>query len=74
MNDAFAGYHPLVNFVWFAAVLTYTMLFMHPVMLAVALVWRRGVQPVPDGTAGSPGAGSGYSAADAADGGAQPSV
>lgn len=38
MNDAFAGYHPLVNFVWFAAVLTYTMLFMHPVMLAVALV------------------------------------
>lgn len=37
MRDAFSGYHPLVNCIWFAAVLAYTMLFMHPVMLAVAL-------------------------------------
>lgn len=38
MRDVFAGYHPLVNFLWFAAVLTFTMIFTHPVMLTVALV------------------------------------
>ena len=38
MKDAFAGYHPIVNFLFFVSVLTFSMVFTHPVCLAVSLV------------------------------------
>ena len=36
-RDAFSGYHPIVNFVYFAAVIAFGMLFMHPVFQGIAL-------------------------------------
>jgi energy-coupling factor transport system permease protein len=36
--DAFGGYHPLVNFIYFALVIGFSMFFMHPVCLAVSLI------------------------------------
>ena len=36
--DAFTGYHPLVNFLYFALVIGFSMFFMHPACLAVSLV------------------------------------
>lgn len=52
-RDAFSGYHPLVNFLFFALVLGGTMVFMHPVSLCISLAgalgysiylkgWKRG--------------------------------
>lgn len=38
MGNAFAGYHPAVNFIYFVLVLLCTMFFMHPVCLAISLV------------------------------------
>jgi energy-coupling factor transport system permease protein len=38
MQDTFYGYHPLVNMLYFAAVLLFAMFFTHPVCLAVSLV------------------------------------
>ncbi|SFF10737.1 energy-coupling factor transport system permease protein [Paenibacillus catalpae] len=39
MNQSgFAGYHPFINFVYFAAVLLFSMFFMHPFMQVIALV------------------------------------
>ena len=38
MGDAFSRYHPLVNFLFFALVLAYSMVLMHPVCLAVSLL------------------------------------
>ena len=38
MSDAFSRYHPLVNFMYFALVLSFSMVFMHPVCLAVSLL------------------------------------
>ena len=37
-RDAFSGYHPAVNFLYFAMVLVFSMFFMHPVCLAISLV------------------------------------
>ena len=37
MKDAFSGCHPAVNFTYFAFVLLFGMLFLHPVFLAVSL-------------------------------------
>lgn len=37
-KDTFSSYHPIINFLYFALVLTFTMSFMHPVCLGVALV------------------------------------
>lgn len=37
-NDAFSAYHPWVNFLYFLAVLLYTMFFMHPVCLVISFV------------------------------------
>ena len=37
-RDTFSGYHPIVNFVYFALVLVFSMLFMHPVSLCISLV------------------------------------
>ena len=56
-KDAFSGYHPLVNFLFFALVLGGTMVFMHPVSLCISLAgalgysiylkgWKRGSLPV----------------------------
>lgn len=38
MKDAFSTYHPLVNFLYFAFVFAFSMVFMHPVCLAVSLI------------------------------------
>ena len=38
MKDTFAGYHPIVNFSFFVSVLAFSMIFTHPVCLAVSLV------------------------------------
>lgn len=37
-RDAFSGYHPFVNFLYFGLVIGFSMFFMHPVCLAVSLV------------------------------------
>ncbi|RXZ83011.1 energy-coupling factor transporter transmembrane protein EcfT [Paenibacillaceae bacterium] len=37
MRDSFSTFHPLVNFLYFVTVLTFSMLFMHPVFQAIAL-------------------------------------
>jgi len=37
-RDTFSGYHPVVNFLYFALVLLFSMTFMHPVCLALSLV------------------------------------
>lgn len=36
--DAFSGYHPIVNFTYFAFVLVFSMVFTHPVMLGISLL------------------------------------
>lgn len=36
MKDAFSGYHPTVNFCYFALVIGFSMFFMHPVCLALS--------------------------------------
>ncbi len=36
-RDAFSGYHPIINFIYFGMVLVFTMFFMHPVSLAISL-------------------------------------
>lgn len=38
MRDSFSTFHPIVNFVYFAAVLIFSMVFMHPVFQAAALI------------------------------------
>lgn len=37
MEDSFSGYHPVINFVYFVAVLVFSMFILHPVFLAVSL-------------------------------------
>jgi len=36
-RDTFSGYHPLVNFLYFALVLVFGMCFMHPGCLVTSL-------------------------------------
>ena len=36
-RDAFSSYHPIINFLYFALVLIFTMFFMHPVSLVISL-------------------------------------
>ena len=38
MNDAFSGFHPVVNLAYFVAVIGFTMFFMHPICLALSLI------------------------------------
>ncbi len=38
MKDAFSGYHPLVNFLYFAFIFLFSMVFMHPICLGVSLI------------------------------------
>ncbi|MFF2483428.1 energy-coupling factor transporter transmembrane component T [Paenibacillus sp. NPDC058071] len=37
-RDSFSSYHPLVNFVYFGAMLASAMIFMHPVLQALSLI------------------------------------
>ena len=36
-RDAFSGYHPIINFLYYALVLLFSMCLMHPVYLAISL-------------------------------------
>jgi len=38
MSDRFESYHPVINFIYFASVLIFSMVFMHPVMLGISLL------------------------------------
>lgn len=38
MKDTFSSYHPVVNFVYFVAVILFSMFFLHPVFLGISLV------------------------------------
>ena len=38
MVDSFSGFHPLINILFFAAALTFTMAFTHPVCLAISFI------------------------------------
>ncbi len=38
MKDTFSTFHPVVNFVYFLAVIAFSMFFMHPVFLGISLV------------------------------------
>lgn len=38
MKDTFAGYHPIINFAFFTAVIGITMFLMHPTMLLISFV------------------------------------
>ena len=37
-GDAFGGFHPWVNVLYFAAVIGFVMFFMHPVLLGISLL------------------------------------
>ena len=37
-KDEFAGFHPIINFMYFAMVLIFTMFFMHPAYLIISLI------------------------------------
>ena len=37
-NDSFAGYHPIINFLYFSLVIVFSMIFMNPVLLIISLV------------------------------------
>ncbi|SFT24016.1 energy-coupling factor transporter transmembrane component T [Paenibacillus sp. BC26] len=39
MKDAFSGYHPFVNFLYFVLVILFAMVFMHPVCLAISMIF-----------------------------------
>lgn len=38
MKDTFSTYHPLVNFLYFLFIFAFSMVFMHPVCLAISLI------------------------------------
>lgn len=46
MNDRFAEYHPLVNFIYFTLVIGFSMMLMHPLAQMISLIcaWIYGVQ------------------------------
>ncbi|MBQ2691739.1 MAG: energy-coupling factor transporter transmembrane protein EcfT [Clostridia bacterium] len=37
-RDAFSGFHPVVNFIYFFLVLAFTMVFMHPLSLGISFI------------------------------------
>jgi energy-coupling factor transport system permease protein len=39
MKDALSSYHPVVNFLYFAGVIVFAMVFMHPVCLTISLIF-----------------------------------
>ena len=38
MYDSFSNFHPIVNFIYFLAVLIFSMFFMHPIFQIIALI------------------------------------
>lgn len=38
MKDIFCTYHPIINFIYFTAVILFSMIFLHPVFLATSIV------------------------------------
>lgn len=38
MKDSFTAFHPFVNFYYFVVILTFSMIFMHPIFQAIALI------------------------------------
>ncbi|MHB8061903.1 MAG: energy-coupling factor transporter transmembrane component T, partial [Ruminiclostridium sp.] len=38
MKDTFSAFHPIVNFTYFTAVILFSMFFMHPIFLGIALM------------------------------------
>lgn len=38
MRDAFSTFHPVVNFVFFTAVILFGMFFLHPIMLVISMI------------------------------------
>ena len=38
MRDAFSTFHPVVNFIYFTAVILFSMFFMHPIFLGIAII------------------------------------
>ena len=36
-KDSFSSYHPLINFLYFALVMVFSMCFMHPAFLCISL-------------------------------------
>ena len=38
MHDSFSTFHPIINFVYFTAVILFSMFFMHPIFQGIALV------------------------------------
>ena len=36
-RDAFSGYHPIINFLYYALVLLFSMCLMHPIYLIISL-------------------------------------
>ncbi|WP_422657724.1 energy-coupling factor transporter transmembrane component T [Paenibacillus sp. EC2-1] len=38
MKDSFSTFHPFVNFYYFVVILTFSMIFMHPILQAIALL------------------------------------
>jgi len=48
-RDTFSGYHPLINFLYFALVLAFSMFFMHPICLGISLVCAIGYDVYLDG-------------------------
>ena len=38
MKDVFGTYHPIINFMFFCAVLLFSMFFMHPILLLISLI------------------------------------
>jgi energy-coupling factor transport system permease protein len=37
LKDTFASYHPIINFIYFCAVIIFSMLFLHPIFLAITI-------------------------------------
>lgn len=37
MKDTFSGYHPIINFTFFCAAIIFSMVFLHPVYLAISM-------------------------------------
>lgn len=71
-RDTFAGYHPVVNFLYFLAVLGLGMFIMHPVCLGISLVCAVAYSGYLKGAKGDAISAAVHAAAFAVDGAAQP--
>ena len=71
-RDTFAGYHPVVNFLYFLAVLGLGMFIMHPVCLGISLVCAVAYSWLSQGAESDAISAAGHAAAFAVDSAAQP--